>query len=52
MSSDDEVYIVGKQVFHEICLAQLLSQPEQEFEDILKVIDGRSWYASLPDRHS
>jgi hypothetical protein len=52
VSSDDEVYIVGKQVFHEICLAQLLSQPEQEFEDILKVIDGRSWYASLPDRHS
>jgi len=49
VGSDDEVYIVGKQVFHEICLAQLLSQPEREFEDTLKVIEGRSWYTSLPE---
>jgi hypothetical protein len=49
VSSEDEVYIVGNQVFHEMCLVELLSKPEQEFEDILRVVEERSWYTSLPE---
>jgi len=47
VSSDEEVYIVGEQVFHEMCLAELLSEPEQKFEEILEVIE-EEFCASLP----